>query len=83
MILLLVEESWMNDADRSEHVIVETTKEAEELKQNLKEKRNRYRSQDFYSYSFFVEEVDINEVKIDELKGLTLKEVKRLLNHVL
>lgn len=82
MILLLVEETWRTDADNVEHVIVDTMEEAGKLEEELKAKKNHYRSNDFYYYDFTVEVVDINEVKIDELKGLTLKEVKMLLESV-
>jgi hypothetical protein len=82
MILVQIQVERMNDK-QNYHKIVSTKEEVQEVKDELEAtKRSLYGSSGFVGYySYYVEEVDIETVHYDEIQGLTLAEMKRLMDH--
>lgn len=83
MILVRVEVERMNDT-HIEHKIVHSESEIEDIKDELEMTKKRLYSSDGFVgyYSYYVSTEDIESIKIDELKGLTLKQVKQLLDYI-
>lgn len=62
---------------RFTHQVVETDDDYKSLERDLRMTAGSYGEN---SFSFNIEEENIEEITIDELKGLTLREVKKLLD---
>jgi hypothetical protein len=77
MILIRIEIATTSHL-QTEHRIIESENEIEDIKNELRMTKERLPS--YYDYCIAVE--DLEEVKIDELRGLTLREVKMLLEFI-
>lgn len=83
IILVRIEVERLNETFVS-HQIVNTMEEVEVIKQEHKEmKQSLYSSSGFVGYyDWYVDVIDISTVTMDQLKGITLKDFKRLLDYV-